>query len=306
MGSQLMSNTSSNDTSVAAVVLNYRRADDTIDCVRSLVRSEGVRPEVIVVDNGSDDGSADRIAGAFPGVRIVRNPSNLGYAGGNNAGIGEALKGGPEYVLVINNDCTVAPDAVQKMVEAARARGADVVSPKVYDFFNPGVIQYAGYRNVHLLAQGLPIGEGERDEGQYDRETEMNAAPGCAMLLTRRLLESVGLFDERFFAYSEELDLCRRAAQAGCRILFVPSARVRHKKAATLEPRSPEYTYYLTRGRLIYARKHLGWVSFLLVFLPYFAIVKMLKPAAVFAIQGRWRNVGALFRAVWWNVRNRL
>lgn len=294
------------DKSVAAIVLNYRRADDTIDCVRSLLQSEGVRPKIIVVDNGSGDGSADRIAAAFPGVRIVRNPSNLGYAGGNNAGIREALKSGAEYALVINNDCTVAPDAVGQMVGVARARGADVVSPKIYDFFNPGIIQYAGYRNVHPLAQGLPIGEGERDEGQYDRAAELNAAPGCAMLLGRRLLESAGLFDERFFAYSEELDLCRRAAQAGCRIFFAPAARVWHKKAATLEPRSPEYTYYLTRGRLIYARKHLGWGSFLLVFLPYFAIVKMLKPTAVFAVQGRWSNVGALFRAVWWNVRNRL
>ena len=227
-----MSNTSANDKSVVAVVLNYRRADDTADCVRSLRRSEGLKPEIIVVDNGSNDGSADRIAGAFSDVQdvqIVRNPSNLGYAGGNNVGIGEALKRGAEYVLVMNNDCTVAPDAVGKMVGVARARGADIISPKVYDFFNPGVIQYAGYRNVHLLAQGLPIGEGERDKGQYERETELNAAPGCAMLLSKRLLESVGLFDERFFAYSEELDLCRRALEAGCRILFVPSAHVWHK-----------------------------------------------------------------------------
>lgn len=301
-----MSNTSPNDKSVVAVVLNYRRADDTIDCVRSLKRAEGLKPEIIVVDNGSDDGSADRIAGAFPDVQVIRNPSNLGYAGGNNVGIGEALKRGPQYVLVINNDCTVAPDAVMKMVEAARARGADIASPKIYDFFNPGIIQYAGYRNAHLLAQGIPIGEGERDEGQYDRETELNAAPGCAMLLSRRLLESVGSFDDRFFAYSEELDLCRRARDAGCRILFVPSAHVRHKKAATLSRQSPEYTYYLTRGRLIYARKHLGWCSFLLVFIPYFAIVKMMKATAVFALQGRWRNAGAIMRAITWNLHNKV
>jgi GT2 family glycosyltransferase len=293
-------------TLVFVVVLNYCRADDTIDCVRSLRRSEGLKPEIIVVDNGSDDDSVERIAGAFPDVQVVRNASNLGYAGGNNVGIERALKDGAAYVLVVNNDCTVAPDAVGKMVDAACARDADIVSPKVYDFFKPDVIQYAGYRNVHLLGQGLPIGEGERDEGQYDQETELNAAPGCAMLLGRRFLESVGLFDERFFAYSEELDLCRRARTAGCRILFVPSARVWHKKAATLNLWGPEYTYYLTRGRLIYARKHLGWGAFLLVFLPYFVVVKMLKPMAVFAILGRWWNIDALFRAVWWNVRNKV
>lgn len=292
--------------SVFAVVLNYRRPGDTIDCVRSLRRSEGLKPSIIVVDNGSDDGSAARIAESFPDVHLIRNRSNLGYAGGNNVGIREALKRGAEYVLVINNDSTVAPDALGRMVGAACARGAGIISPKVYDFFKPDIIQYAGYRNIHLLAQGLPVGEGERDEGQYEREVEMSAAPGCAMLLDRRLLESVGLFDELFFAYSEELDLCRRALAAGYRILFVPSAHVWHKKAATLSPRSPEYTYYLTRGRLIYARKHLGWGAFLLVFLPYFVAAKMLKPMVVYALLWRPRNIGALLKAVWWNVRNRL
>jgi len=294
------------EASVFAVVLNYRRPGDTIDCVRSLRRSEGLKPIIIVVDNGSDDGSAECIAESFPDVHLIRNRSNLGYAGGNNVGIREALKRGAEYLLVINNDCTIAADALGRMVRAAGARGADIVSPKVYDFFRPDIIQYAGYRNIHLLGQGLPIGEGEKDEGQYEKEAEMNAAPGCAMLLSRRLLESVGLFDELFFAYSEELDLCRRAINAGYRILFVPSAHVWHKKAATLSPRSPDYTYYLTRGRLIYARTHLGWGAFLLVFLPYFVAVKVLKPIVVFALQGRVRNINALLRAVWWNVRNRL
>ncbi len=301
-----MNDASVNERTVAAVVLNYRRPDDTMECVRSLLRSEGLKPTIIVVDNGSGDGSADRIAESFPDLHLIRNRANLGYAGGNNVGIREALKRGAEYLLVINNDCTIAADALAGMVRAAGARGAGIVSPKVYDFFRPGVIQYAGYRNLHLLGQGLPIGEGEKDEGQYEEETEMNAAPGCAMLLSRRLLESVGLFDELFFAYSEELDLCRRAINAGYRIFFVPSAHVWHKKAATLTPQSPDYTYYLTRGRLIYARKHLGWGAFLLVFLPYFAAVKVLKPILIFTLQGRVRNIGALLRAVHWNMENRL
>ena len=301
-----MSDASVNEKSVVAVVLNYRRPADTIDCIGSLQRTEGLKPEIIVVDNGSDDGSAERIAESFPAMQLIRNRSNLGYAGGNNVGIRDALKRGAEFVLVINNDCTIAPDALGRMVGAAHARGAGIVSPKVYDFFKPEIIQYAGYRNIHLLAQGLPVGEGERDEGQYEREAEMSAAPGCALLLSRRLLESVGLFDELFFAYSEELDLCRRALDAGYHILFVPSAHVWHRKAATLSPRSPEYTYYLTRGRLIYARKHLGWSAFLLVFLPYFVVAKMIKPAVVFALLGRPRNISALLSAVWWNVRNRL
>jgi GT2 family glycosyltransferase len=292
--------------SVAAVVLNYRRAEDTITCVKSLSQSEGVEQSIIVVDNGSDDDSADRIEAAFPGIRLILNRSNIGYAAGNNVGIRAALEGGADYVFIVNNDCVVAPDALRIMVESALSREAGIVSPKVYDFYDREIIQYAGYRNLHLLAQGIPIGEGEMDTGQYEVEREMNAAPGCAMLLSRRLCEEAGLFDENFFAYSEELDLCRRARERGFRILFVPAAHVWHKKAATLDALSPEYTYYLTRGRLLYARKHLNRWALLFIFMPYFVVVKLVKPLLLFIFQGRWKNVTALMRATTWNLSSRL
>lgn len=291
---------------IVAVVLNYRLADDTVQCVESLLGSGAASPIVIVVDNGSGDGSAERIAAACPGVEMIPLPSNLGYAGGNNVGMRRALERGADCVLVINNDCVIAPDALSLMVERARSRGADIVSPKILDFFAKDLIQYAGYRNIHLLAQGVPVGEGQRDGARFDEEREMDAAPGCAMLLSRRLLESVGLFDEQFFAYSEELDLCRRAREKGCTILFVPGARVWHKKAATLHSESPDYVYLLTRGRLIYARKHLGWLPFLCVFLPYFLAIKVVKPSLLYLLRGRWRSIGALARAIGWNLRNRV
>jgi GT2 family glycosyltransferase len=291
---------------VAAVVLNYRRPDDTIACVRSLLLSEGGVPEIIVVDNDSGDDSAERILRAFPALRLLRNPRNLGYAGGNNAGIRAALADGAEFVFVVNNDCTVDPGAVEALVEEARRSGAGIASPKVHDARRPGIIQYAGYRNLHLLAQGIPVGEGRRDRGQYDRARDLSAAPGCAILFSRRLIEEVGFFDERFFCYSEELDLCRRAREAGFRIRYAPRALVRHRGAATLDARSPDYVYYLTRGRLIYARKHLGWAAFALLFLPWFAAVKLVKPAACHAFRGRWDCIGALRRAVAWNLRNRI
>jgi len=291
---------------VAAIVLNYRRPADTIECIRSLLRSERVELKVIAVDNGSGDGSAEQIAASFPTLSMLRIPLNLGYAGGNNVGLREALRNGADYFFIVNNDCTVAPDALSKMCDAAQSTGAGIMSPKIFDYARPDTLQYAGYRNLHLLAQGIPVGEGEKDKGQYDRLAELNAAPGCAMLIRRSVLEQVGLFDERFFCYSEELDLCRRATEARYRILFVPAARAWHKKAATLDERSPEYLYYLTRGRLIYARKHLGWYGFIFVFLPYFLTVKLLKGIVVSVFSGRGRNAGALLRAVGWNVRNRI
>lgn len=291
---------------VTAVVLNYRRPGDTIACVRSLLLSEGSTLRITVVDNGSGDGSADLIWREFPSLRVLRNRCNLGYAGGNNAGIRDALGEGAEFVFVLNNDCTVDPGAVGALVEEARRSGAGITSPKVYDARRPGVIQYAGYRNLHLIAQGIPVGEGREDRGQYDRARDLSAAPGCAMLLSRRLLEKVGSFDEQFFCYSEELDLCRRAREAGFRIRYAPRARIWHRGAATLDARSPDYVYYLARGRLIYARKHLGWAAFTLAFLPYFTAVKLAKPAAGFALRGRWDCIRALRRAVSWNLHNAL
>lgn len=293
-------------STVAAVILNYRRPEETVECVRSLLASAGTAPRIIVVDNGSDDGSADLIAEAVPGVHLIRCRDNIGYAGGNNVGIRAGLEGPAGHVFVINNDCIVAPDALERMVATASESGADIVSPKVYDYFSPGEIQYAGYRNLHLLAQGVPVGEGQVDRGQFDRERLLDAAPGCALLLSRRLCEQVGLFDEQYFAYSEELDLCRRAREKGLKILFVPAARVWHKKGATLSQGSPDYVYYLTRGRLIYARKHLGWAAYIFVFLPYFMAVKVIKPCIGYLLRRRWGNISAILRAVSWNLTNRV
>lgn len=289
---------------VTAVILNHRRPGDTIACVNSLRRSEGIRPGIIVVDNGSGDGSVERFRAELPGIELLCANTNLGYAGGNNLGIRHALAGGATHVLVLNNDCIVAPDVVRHMLVTARRTGAGIVSPKVYEYGSRHVIQYAGYRNIHLLAQGIPVGEGERDRGQYDRVTELNAAPGCAMLLSRELCEGVGLFDERFFAYSEELDLCRRAREKGFRIIFEPGAHVWHKKAATLSRESPDYTFYLNRGRILYARIHLGRPAFLFVFLPYFLLFKCMKQGTGFLLTGRRRNLTALLNAIKWNIKD--
>jgi hypothetical protein len=209
-------------------------------------------------------------------------------------------------MTVINNDCVVAPDTLRELLRRAESRSAGIACPKVLDYNQRTLIQYAGYRNIHILAQGVAVGEGEPDHGQYDTERICNAAPGCALLLTARLIRDVGLFDEQFFAYSEELDFCRRATRRGFKILYVPSARVWHRKGATLTHASPDYMYHLTRGRLLYARKHLGFFPFTFVFLPYFIVVKCLKPCVLYGLTGRTAHCNALMRAVGWHARNRV
>lgn len=242
---------------IAAVVLNWRRADDTIAAVRAL-RADASDVDVIVVDNASEDGSADAIAAALPEVTLIRNERNEGYAGGNNAGIAAALERDPASILILNNDAIVQPGCLEAL--RARRRGVwGIVAPVSFLADRPDVIDFWVARvdlpNMALIAPG-------RDEPWpgYTEPEETDYATGSAVLVDADLLRRIGPFDERFFLVWEDVDLCLRARRAGARCLVTPDARVLHGRSRSFGgDGSPLFKYFFVRNSFLVLERHGRW-----------------------------------------------
>lgn len=239
------------------IVLNWNNASDTVSCLESLERSDKVPYKPVVVDNGSGDESAQIIRARYPNVDMIENTHNLGYAAGNNVGIRYALQAGAEWILLLNNDVIVAADFLTELVYAAQDLSeVGALGPLVYHSDSQDEIQAAG----GFFLNGFEYRwqrTGELDTGQFDGKLySVDLLPGCALLLSREVLEKVGLLDERFFMYREDIDLCLRVAAADYGLYLVPAAHVWHRRPGVQKSVPPYIVYYMARNSLLLARKH--------------------------------------------------
>ena len=246
---------------VCAVVLNWNQPRYTLDCLRSLAGVSYPRCRVLVVDNASADTSVAQIRAAFPDVDLLVNPTNLGFAGGNNVGIEWALRHGADYVFLLNNDAVIQPDALTRLVETAEARPeAGIVGPNVHYYDAPDRISEL-YTYMHWW-KGRPfyVGHDEEDRGQYTEVREVDLVSGCALLIRRATVERIGLMATDYFLYFEDADWCLRAQRAGWRCLVVPQAVVWHKVSATVMGDASESRvfgyYYRERSRIVFMRRY--------------------------------------------------
>ena len=239
---------------LVAVVLSWNGRDDTLACLASL---EGV--ETVCVDNGSTDGSVEAIRSSFPDVELIEAGLNLGYAGGNNVGIRQALKRGAEWVLLLNNDATIDPGLPAALSAAAAARpDAGVLGAKVMLADPPDRIWYAGGRyDTRFGYHGRQEGFGQVDDGSFDELRDVDRATGAAMAVSRRAIEATGLLEEQLFAYVEDVDWCLRIREAGMAVVFVPDAKVWHRvSASTGGTHSTTTLYYDTRNTIWVCERH--------------------------------------------------
>jgi GT2 family glycosyltransferase len=281
---------------VAIIVLNWNGLVDTLECLESLSHLDYPAYEVVVVDNGSTDGSVPAIRARCPEVAIIETGKNLGYTGGNNAGLRYALVHQAGYFLLLNNDTEVAPDFLHQLVEVAEADPRiGVVGPTIYYHDLPNVIWSAGGAIDWRRGSTRMVGLDEREAGQFGIEPRsVDFVTGCAMLVRREVVEHVGMLDERFFAYYEEVEWCVRIARAGYKVVHVPMAKVWHKISPSTQEDLPFVHYYMTRNRLLFLRTTGAswWVWGRVLLTEY------LRTLISWSVRARWRHKRLLRNAM--------
>ena len=216
------------------LVLNWNGLEDSRACLRSLDPVIGTGTEVVLLDNGSEDGSADALEAEFPRVRVVRNGGNLLYAGGNNVGLRMALDEDFDFVCVLNNDTEVDPGFLDPLMDALRGDpGAAVAGPKILYLDRPDRIWSAGTRITPWLGWIRHRGIRARDTGRFDERCAVDALTGCCLLIRCAALAKIGLFDTGYGMFTEDTDWCTRARRRGWTCLYEPTSRVLHKVSAS-------------------------------------------------------------------------
>ena len=251
---------------LAIIILHYKDQRLIENCLQSLDGQLTDEIGVLVVNNNPSE-NLQSLKKKFPRIKVLEAGENLGFAGGNNLGIRKAMEEGARAVILLNNDTLVAKDFIEQMSLKAKNKLV-LLSPKIYfasgceyhhdrykDKDRGKVIWYAGgkmdWGNVIASHRGVD----EVDQGQYEEETETDFATGCAMLVTRDVFDKIGLLDERYFLYYEDMDFCERAKCAGIKVKYSPVTRVWHVNAGSSNVGGGLHDYYLTRNRLLFGLK---------------------------------------------------
>jgi hypothetical protein len=272
------------------VILNWNQQQLTLDCLDSLAKVEYPNLEVILVDNGSTDGSAEAIRSRYPSVIVIENGENLGFSEGNNVGMRYALAHGADYVLLLNNDTVVDPGFVAEMIAVAEADpSCGIVGPKMYYHDEPSVIWCAG--NAIAWSSGCTSrlqAEQQDMHPEVEPPREVDFITACAMAVKRSVIDEIGLLDPRYFIYYDETDWCVRAAAKGFKVVYVPSSRIWHKVSAAMGTASPATDYYMTRDGLLFFSTRAPGISRVLA--PARIVLRTIRTIAAWTLRPRYRS----------------
>lgn len=272
-----------NSPKISILILNWNGLSDTLECLESVKKIDYPNFEVIVVDNGSTDGSATTISRLHPDIVIIETGKNLGFAEGNNVGIRHVLHKGSDFILLLNNDTVVDPQLLNAFIEASDLNPEGVFGAKIYKYSDPCRIWFAGARWDKEFSHFVHIGCEEIDNGdKYELYQEIDYVCGCAIFFGKGAVEKVGYLEPKFFLNFEETDWCFRARRSGFRCILAPKAKVWHKVSASFGGRSsPLYSYFMARNYLLWAERNLRigerlrfYRTFLKELLPYFEFSK--------------------------------
>jgi len=258
---------------IGIIIVNWNGLSDTVKCLDSLSKIQlfGNSASIIVVDNGSTDSSVAVIRKTYPDVFIIETGENLGFTGGNNVGIQKAIEMGVDLIWLLNND-TIVDKSVLTFTEAFADSSVGACGCKIY--FAPGhefhhdryskeergkVLWYAGgiidWNNIYASHRGVD----EVDHGQYDVPEETQFITGCSLIVRTTVVKKVGMLDDAYYLYLEDLDWNLRIQKAGWKTLYLPTSIIWHVNAGSSgKPGNPLHEYYFTRNRLFLGMRYAG------------------------------------------------
>ncbi|WP_421752969.1 glycosyltransferase family 2 protein [Croceimicrobium sp.] len=288
---------------VSFLSVNYKQPAVTLDLVSSLERMTYSNWECIVVDNASESQELEQALSEKPQFKCVRSTENLGFAGGNNLGL-PLCEG--EYIFLINNDTEVPENFLEPILEfASGLDNLGALSPMIRYFDEPQKIQFAGCTEMNKITlRNSGIGDGELDEGQYNKAYPVPFCHGAAMMVPRAVIDKVGEMRDDYFLYYEELDWCERIRQAGYENWFCGYSFLWHKESVSTGRNSPLKTYYLTRNRLLFARRNYGAFTQLLNYL-YFGLVALPKNLISFGLKKEFGQARSFWRGYVYNLTHK-
>lgn len=261
---------------VGIVVLNWNQPKLTIDTITSLlkIKHQNFNFSIYIVDNSSTDSSLSLFNKKYSknsAISIISTKSNLGYVGGNNLGIKKALSNHCDHILIINNDVLVDPDFLQNLYEfSSNNKRIGILGPKIY--FAKGREFHLNRYSPHQLGKiiwsaggtidwknvlGSNIGVDEYDHGQYEQiNFNVDFLSGCCLFIASEVFFTIGLFNENYFMYLEDVDFCLKTKQAGYQIAYLPTSQIWHLNAGSSGSGSQLHDYYITRNRLLFGFRY--------------------------------------------------
>lgn len=287
---------------VSIITINYDHPEVTCDLLESLRKISYPNSEIIVVDNASPNDDPAIIKEKYPEIIFIQNKENYGFAVGNNIGIKKA-KG--KYILLLNNDTVVESNFLEPLVDKCESdKLIGAVSPKIRFHHSPEIIQYAGLTPINSYSvRSKGIGFNEKDKGQYEEDRITAYAHGAAMLFPKEILKKIGMMSDIFFLYYEELDWGYRLRQAGYKIYYVHNSLIFHKESISTGKLSPFKIYYLNRSRLLYMRRNINGIKFIIGLL-FQLFLSIPKNALFYLLKGKYKLCFAYFKAIFWHTKN--
>jgi len=281
---------------VSAVVINLNGADLLPYALTSLKEQHYDGLDIMVVDNGSTDGSQEMLRSDFSDIYLVENKDNLGFGGANNIGIEHALNDGARYVFLLNYDAVIREDCISRMVETMKEIGPAIIGAKIYYHEPSDRIWSAGGRvtmwSGHIAHRGIR----RRDENRYNRRVSVDYVTACTMLIDCAVIETIGSFDDIYFpSYCEDVDLCRRAVQHGFPVLYEPEAVAWHRVSSHSGGGvTPLKVRLRMRNEFIFFKRYANWYHWITI--PICTATRFMTCIIRWSLTGQWRLLGAGFR----------
>ena len=291
------------EPSLAIILVNWNSYDFSVNCINSLNKCNYKNFKIILVDNGSKDLSIDKLYSQFKGIHFIRNKSNLGFTGANNIGISKALKENFDYIMLLNNDTVVEKDFLKHLIDRfENDNKIGAIQPLILQMNNPDKIWNAGGNFFRLIALPIVIGKGKNLKAINLNKQYTDWISGCCIMLKSKIINDIGLLDNSFFAYFEDVDWSLRIKKAGYFLGIEKRSIIYHYESGSSKSNSkskegyldPVIHYYNFRNHIKLIKKHKKYFG--IIFPYFFQIFKVLIFSFYFIIRFRFVKLKKMLR----------